>query len=431
MSLVLTHTKKICPFCRKKIRLGNCPIVATNVRSGYDTYDPDPDAFAAVPEPRPYTGARVLGLAGEYPVVAAPPLDPERNAPAGHREPGLRPWLARTGRRAVPRFVWRTLPRPLEPVTARASTQDVPARSCYRCGQPLPPALDTRRIVTVAVVGSTTAGKTHYLTSLLLQAARDQELSDAGFEEFALDEDSERRYQDDYYGPVFQQRKQMEPTNPGEGPVRLRPLVCEVTFEGADPVALLFHDIPGEVLLDRQQRAAEADFVGLADGMIFLVDPEQLDRADWRRGERSGLETAQTHPQAGLLRACLGDMARNGRTQTPVAVTISKSDLLSGLLPRTEFGFSRPAPTDDPVKWDTDLAETGQDVVRALRLLNARDLLATARSLDPGRLSFHAVAAIGSTPVNEKIVTLEPLRCLDPLWVLLRRIPGIIPGTDR
>jgi hypothetical protein len=316
-------------------------------------------------------------------------------------------------------------------VTARASTQDVPARSCYRCGQPLPPALDTRRIVTVAVVGSTTAGKTHYLTSLLLQAARDQELSEVGFEEFALDEDSERRYQDDYYGPVFQQRKQMEPTNPGEGPVRLRPLVCEVTFEGADPVALLFHDIPGEVLLDRQQRAAEADFVGLADGMIFLVDPEQLDRADWRRGERSGLETAQTHPQAGLLRACLGDMARNRRTQTPVAVTISKSDLLSGLLPDAAFGFNRPAPTDDPVKWDTDLAETGKDVIRALQLLNARDLLATARSLDPDRLSFHAVAAIGSTPVNEKILTLEPLRCLDPLWVLLRRIPGVIPGTDR
>ncbi|MET7483852.1 hypothetical protein [Streptomyces sp. NPDC005538] len=442
----MTHATRTCPYCWQKIKLGNCEIVATHYTEPAPDAAPDWGPGAERPTPptvRPYSGARFLGLAGGYPVIVAPQLKPERNAPKEEPEPGIGPLLASYGRRLVPRFVWQHLPRPLQPLNARASSQDIPARSCYKCGHPLPPALDNRRLITVAVAGTTSAGKTHYLASMLLLAAREQGLEQVGCKEFALDEDSERRFQEDYFSHVFQLRGQMEPTNPAGHQERPRALTCNITFEGGDPVALLFHDVAGETLTDQRQRATDADFVGQADALIFLVDPVQLDRADWRKRERSHDEAAQTQSQVGLLNACVEDLARHHgskpwhrRTASPVALTLSKSDLLAELLPGSVFGFSQQAPahkSEDPVgnaeRWRADIEATQKYVIKVLQDLHAPDLLAAANAFPKDRLSFHAVAAIGSTPVDGRIEVLDPLRCLDPLFTLLHRIPGVVPGT--
>jgi hypothetical protein len=419
-----------CPFCGEKVRLGHLPIVATNVTRGSHANSPAPSSgglFGGLNRPeesgdppltasprapqgdatvRPVSGAEVLDTVNGWPVVA--------HAPASIVDPSQRSLLSRI--RGGPQ---------LPPPSELAKPEDLPARLCSSCETPLPVDIDERPLFTIAVVGTNGSAKTHFLTSALHEAYHEQALDAFACTEFAPDEVTSERYHNDYYRPLFSDRVALESTQVGKEDVRFHPLAFRVAFEqSARPAALLFHDVAGEVLRDRAARAKVAPFVRRADAVIFLIDPR------WFPPVASYLEKEHGIPnemarfnQADLFNAVAEEMRSRNLAHIPVAVALSKSDLISAALGR-KFTFDRETPSERDA-WVQQIKEIDGEVVELLTGdLRARDLVAAIKKFPD--VTYHAVAPIGSQPSppdarnQQTIAELKPRRCLDPLVSVLQ-----------
>src|ERR1700723_523081 len=131
--MVSPFTQRTCPYCGTRIRLGACPIVATNT----EVRDYGLDQEQVSSGPCPVSGSEVHGVVGDpetadcWPVVARPLLDIRPS----HRVSDLFRLAASMGN--------------LPPVSSSADPQDMPARACLHCDHPLPVDIDNRRIVTI------------------------------------------------------------------------------------------------------------------------------------------------------------------------------------------------------------------------------------------------------------------------------------------
>jgi hypothetical protein len=388
-----------CPFCGDVLTLGRLPIVATNVRRARRFGEAASDDEG----PTPVSGSSVLRVVGDWPVVAEPPLPPDPQPKRG----------------------WFKSPPSLPRLTQSAAPEDLPARLCTSCKQPLPADIDDHDVVTVAVVGVNGASKTHYLASALTEASHRQQLQMIGCEVFEPDEATGERFHQDFHAPLFRHRNALMATLPDEEVVR-KPLGFRASFDNGRSVLLLFHDVAGEVLRDRSQRAAAAPFVRRADAIIFLIDPRWLDD---RIAAASTVSRFGEQPpedpgfnQADLLTAIIRELG-DRKDVVPVAVTVAKSDLL-GIALQRQFRFLDPAPTEYDA-WTRDLPVVGQEVHQLLQELGGRALVAAADRLP--LVSYHAVAAVGSQPDGaNQVATVRPTRCLDPLAAVLLRIPGLV-----
>jgi hypothetical protein len=433
--------KRECPYCGRTIVLGECPIVATNLRpvdffgskgpSGisqkwasergkWNEQANDEVSFSEESDDgligesdgdsEPVSGAPILSDAngqkiwiGDFPMVAEPPVNGERGL-VGRGADGL---------------------KKLPSVTELAEPEDLPQRVCTECNNALPPDLDDRVLYTIAVIGTSGAGKSHYLATALGAAYRQQKLEAAGCLEFTPDESTAAHFHKTYYAPLFRKQKKLPSTHRDEQ-VRLRPLVFRTQFPNGPAASLLFHDVDGEALQSRAVRNRVAPFVRRADAVIFLIDPDWIDAIQDRLPDRAG-ELAQDpgFSQGTLLSACADEMTESGRDLQgiPFAISISKSDLISQALGR-DFRFSTPAP-DDADAWLADMDAVGIEVEDLLAELEMKDLLSAARRLP--KKSFHAVAAIGHSPIGDTIdrASFRPVRCLDPLAMVLNRLPSL------
>lgn len=405
--MVSLFARRTCPYCGHRITLGRCPIVATNTEvSDYDV-DPEQASYG----PRPVSGAEIYGLVGApdshdcWPIVARPPLEIRQT----HRMADLFRLAAGLGS--------------IAPVSSCADPQDLPARACLHCEHPLPVDIDNRRIVTIAVLGTKSSGKTHYLASAMHQACRMQGLSGVGCVQFEPDELTAKNYHLKYFEPLFVYKRQIDGTAVDPG-VRFSPLVYRVQFRGAEPCSLLFHDVSGEMLDDPKERARYAQFIYRADAAIFLVDPVQMNLSN---GHARNLDPTdpRTYNQADMLISWLDSL----RQQIPVAVTLSKSDLVSTRFP-DKFGQLELKQARREPQWSQQIWAIGRLVEMIFEDFQAYDLLAAVRR-NGSITTLHAVAALGAPPVDGAVAQVQGRRCLDPLLTLLRRIPDVVGQPSR
>lgn len=422
-----------CPFCGTALDFRRLPVVATNVgddlrrRAGVgagsgQAGDLDDDDLADLaragvrpgrlrssaggartPTSLP-SGSPILYWAERWPVIRKPIADAE-----------VKGWR-------------RVLPLP-DGGPELGPPEDLPAYLCLKCLHPLPGNIGTHEVYTIAVVGTMGAGKSTYLAAMAREAGRRQGLAPLGVKEFAPDEITGMQYHTKYYQRLFRQRMTLLATEP-EINVRFEPLTFQVTAEqdrnlpyGAGSVTrkmvLMLHDVSGEVLTRRAERAVSAPFVRRADAIIFLVDPVALEPVrEWR--EQAGLVddtgALDDYYQADLLRACLTEIGEERLRDLPVAITLSKSDVVSAML-KKDFVFSRPA-SREPASWLAERNAINSEVISVLEELDATDIVATGRTLP--NVTFHAVAPIGTQPdPNGRIQEIHPLRCLDPVAQIL------------
>jgi hypothetical protein len=421
-------TRRRCPYCSSSIELGDCPTVATNFEGA---------GFNAVHKLKPSqiklpSGLKpsdVLAKTG-WPVIAEAPRKRAGGPASGRRERSrIEQALGAgsggaNGRSELP---------PL--VGGDATHEDMPARACPRCEYPLPQSIDERPAVVVAMVGVNRVGKTHLLASSLTQAYRQQGLARIGCTEFTPDESTGTRFLEDYYRPLFHGGQILAMTKAEDEGVRFSPLIFNVTMQSFGRFSLIMHDVAGEILGDRKKRAVSAPYLRGARGIIFVVDPRDIDNLRDRFPAWMLEDNELGWDQGTLLSACLRpDGILDRGDPIPVAVTIAKADLLPQVSGE-ELPFLRPAPVPETTGAFAERIKTvSREVAGFLERQGAYNILGPAQEYErwlreaPGangkKVTFHAVSALGSAPdsseqLSEKV---RPINCIDPLAAVLAQV---------
>ena len=327
---------------------------------------------------------------------------------------------------AQPGFFARAFITPLE---GNEFTRVLALRQCPHCKGKLPRNVESAQSYTIAIVGDSVSGKSHYIASCIHQLKQDYALQVIGCNSIIGHGDTDTRYFRDYYKPIYIDKQKILGTNPGQ---KYDPLIYELVFpersalQPAKSVNLLFYDLSGEDIVEQEAMVEYSYYILNASAIIFLADPIQMpgivnilpkhlkptpDQVRQLSTSEVLNRVLQTFRQHLGLRA-------GQKLRTPVAITVSKSDLLkfaakgrqSPLFLNDNFYTNR---LDVP-KFDY----ISNEVQALLRDLGDRVLLRSSELFE--NASFFAVSATGWPPDDQgKFPPLEPLRCLDPLlWAL-------------
>ncbi|MFI5895594.1 hypothetical protein ACIA5D_36420 [Actinoplanes sp. NPDC051513] len=316
------------------------------------------------------------------------------------------------------------------PGTALKALTDFPARHMARracsvgdCNQELPPDLDDRQAHILSVVGLNAAGKTYYLATALTEAMNGSGLDVAGFLEFEPDDETAQRFYTDYYSEVYRDNRLLIPT-PQRDAAHQKSLNFRARIDGGRPMLVMTHDIAGETLMNFAKRAQDANFLRRSSAVIFLVDPLEFDPIRAHYGEHI---QGRTIHQRDLLSATLRELEfEPGRRPVPVAVVVSKADLLEPFLPPDAqlLGLRPRHSQSTEEEWLCELQRSSAATHELLIRMGQDRLVRVAESF--GNASFYVVSALGGRPATEGPIRPTPRGVLDPLALVLWRLSNAL-----
>jgi hypothetical protein len=404
-------TVRRCPYCAEDIHLGECPIVATNFK----------DSEFLPGDQRKLTEFNL----------------PSKKVPKGKLETGWPVVASAPGTKSAVAAAFGANRRALPPLFSLAAREDMPARACPHCQFPLPQSIDERPAIVIGVVGVNRVGKTHLLASSLTQATRRRGLERIGGRDCSIDESTATRFREDYYEPLFREGLILNVNIPDaeKERARFRPLICNVALPRLGKLSLILHDVAGEIMARPQVRVKSAPYLRGAKGMIFVIDPREIDSLRVRMPEWILGSNPISFDQGALLSACLRPDGIVDRGELiPVAIALAKADLLPQAVGR-ELPFLAPAPArEQPRAFVQRVKSTSKQVAQFLEDQEAFDILDPAENYGgqvdgasrkgEGQVTFHAFSALGSAPDQGENLQqqVQPLNCIDPLATVLAQI---------
>lgn len=315
-------------------------------------------------------------------------------------------------------------------------TQESPHRECHECGYLLPYNIDHIPSITLAVIGDTFAGKSHYIASLLHQIKEEWMMHAEGYASLTcLTPEVEDMYIKDYLEPLYKNKQTLPRQTQQTTSLTAKPLIYELTMHQSPDkqlaaINLLIYDAPGEDY-EREARLVQfARFVFNSGAFIFAADPVRIKpifqqlpsqlQADLRAAIDFTVEQRAAERMnyiISLYERYHGYPAGSSLSDTPTAVMVSKADLLEHLHLPDSFTFMKPLPYRGSVDL-RDVNKIDQEVRELLKTYEQGDLLVTTRRFK--RVKFFATSATGEPPdANGQFENVEPCRCLDPLlWIL-------------
>lgn len=307
-------------------------------------------------------------------------------------------------------------------------------RHCRGCGRPLPREyLDGDRHL-VALIGPPACGKSTFVGVLVHELREGSPQRLGGLAADLLGDGSRRRYRELLGDPLYGQGRTPSPTMPTRHAVEsarhdpllvaLRPGSARGSPFRSRPVpsaVLAFYDTAGEDVSSAESVEFLGDYLGAAQGVILMLDAGSL-------LARSG---GGPDP-ADAVQVPLEYLIELGRRRVPVAVVLSKIDLL--VATDDEFGPWSPLrrPSRHLRRFDhTDSLDVHEEI-RAW--LTARGIGALDRTLQASLAHFRyfGLTALGHAPVGGSRIAaggIRPYRVEDPLlWLLafLQSRSGIV-----
>lgn len=409
------RTRRRCPYCSEEIELGECPIIATNIEGmgGLGGIE-----LAEVSLPSQTAPLRRLEKTG-WPVLAEPPN--EEAGGRGRERSLIGRALGDDGK--LDRLDGGRLPR-----------EDVPARACPSCEHPLPLSIDTRETAVVAVIGVNRVGKTYLLATSLLDALRHGGLDHRlGCTEFVADNRTDSSFLRNYVAPL-RSGTVLEKTQAEGREERAEPLVFNTSLPECEPFSLAIHDVAGEVLGDHKRRARSATYLHGARGVIFVIDPRDIDDLrDIIPPDLIENEEELGWDQGTLLSVCLSDDGLLADAPpVPVVIAIAKADLIPHAT-RERHGFLQPAPrTETPEAFYARIRSNSREVEDFLERFGALHILRPAREYrrrleaesSSASITFQAFSALGKPPglLDSAGSEARPVNCVDPLATILAHV---------
>ncbi len=339
------------------------------------------------------------------------------------------------GEAMTARHTWldRVLSRPPQPPQNKQG-QLLTRKLCPNHQHVLPFTAGAQTSLVIGLIGAKFSGKSHYIASLI-KRLESQVGSDLQAGLLPVTDETQERYQRDFYKPLF--------GNGLELPVTVgapSPLIYDLTIDGRlfgekrnRAVTLAFYDTAGENLQDANIARQMVQYLKVASGIMFLVDPLQVQEV--REQLPASVQPPMLDQEAApnQIIANVLQLLENGEVvkantplSIPVAVALTKCDVLrdAGLIDANRL-------------WSTDKrhigyfdAEAHQDMVGMMGEYFQR--------WDPGaysniqqrfsRHAFFGVSATGcaSDQATRRYKFISPWRVEDPLLWLLAEL-GVIP----
>lgn len=311
-------------------------------------------------------------------------------------------------------------------------------RLCPECHNELPITAGKHPSNIVSIVGATSVGKSVYMTSLIHTLQR-KTANNFAAACIPLDNAISRRFRQDYEIPLFENGRLLESTRTTR---RQDPFIFQFVFKDDDqsPLTLVFFDVAGEGMTDRDYIKLHAAHIKNSAGILFLVDPIQIrtirEKLIHQMGENSGKIVGEAEEPREVVISLFGDFIahqENSKTSIPTAVVLTKSDLLNALK-HDDGDYIR---TNSNVfnnithrgYLNLDECENINGEIR--RFLEKVDV-AFVNALDVyfKDTAFFAVSALGSNPVDQQVSgIISPVRVDEPFIWLLYKL-GFIEGRN-
>lgn len=202
-------------------------------------------------------------------------------------------------------------------------------------GHRLPSNAGLQESFLIGMVGASSSGKSHYVASLI-DRLKGQVAQDLKGDCMHLTDETRERYLEEFYLPLFKDNVAIDQTI-GKRP----PLIYDFTFKAqraqARSVNLALYDTAGENFKDQARVQTMVEYLGVASGIIFVIDPFQI------QSVRQTLpkELVKTLPELDFKNTPNGILANiitsleNGAVMedgeplnVPVAVVLTKCDVL-------------------------------------------------------------------------------------------------------
>lgn len=308
-------------------------------------------------------------------------------------------------------------------------------RQCPNCQGLLPFNIEyVEDNITLAIIGDSFSGKSHFIASAIKQLKERRIPPEIGLTSFnASASRIEERYKRDYYDPLFKRGEPLPHTVPAISPID-DPLIYEMRIGGRF-INLLIYDASGEDIANIDTNITNKPHILNARALIFLADPwsmpgfvDQL--AHHLRPEAGFLTGRMTSDVLNMVitvfRRALGEVTRP-RFSLPVAIALSKSDLIPYVVTRSgDPLYQALSERQFPSSLTRAESEKIHEVVRKFLYEVKEDSLVSMEQVIE-RVNFSAITATGiSLDGQGKYTQVEPHRCLDPLFWILRELE-IIP----
>jgi GTPase SAR1 family protein len=309
------------------------------------------------------------------------------------------------------------------PTCDRETTKKI----CPKCHYELRHAASNVEEKMIAVIGGRASGKSSYI-AVLVNRLKNEIGKNFNAGVIAYGDDINERYQRIFYKPLFIDGKVLDGTRrAADNPEVKKPLIFRVTFDSKGKrkaVNLVLFDTAGEDMENTDIMSTEARYICESDGIIFLIDPFQIDTV--RQSVSGDLPEKQPNADPNQIVERLFQLheqkqkVKKGKLNKPVAFTLSKSDALFPIIDPgsalhnsgEHFGYLN---MNDTQSIHTEIGSYLQEWMGYEFDNIVRTYFDSYR--------YFAVSPLGKAPTKDgRIEGLSPLRIEDPLLWLFAQL---------
>ncbi len=304
---------------------------------------------------------------------------------------------------------------------------------CPKCHNRIPNDMVLNGGKIISIVGARSSGKSNYIAVLIEELRRNvNRLGRLGLEYKNVAEQSElqteRRYKEDFYNPLYNNSKCVDQTAVGDFRSRI-PMIFTLTSPKGDTMHLVFYDTAGENFGQTANIAENVKFLTKSDAILYLVDTENIDAVR----KRLGKPKADTGFDS-ILSALLGHFQEGNEEakamfSKPMAVVFSKIDYITSGDERFQDCSIAGLKTNSPYLMSDGINlkefEMNSKSLRSIldRVWQQPDFI---NNIDNNwkdadkNVCFFGVSSLGSAPKGTTLTgDVNPFRVLDPLvWIL-------------
>lgn len=312
-------------------------------------------------------------------------------------------------------------------------------RLCPHCHNELPITAGKAPSNIISIVGASQVGKSVYMTSLIHTLQN----STAGHFDAAcmpLNAEISRRFREQYEAPLFERGQLLDSTQKEK---RQEPFIFQFIFKDPTkaPLLLVFFDVAGEGMVDRDYLDLYASHVKNSAGILFLIDPLQIrtirDKIRFNLGDEPGEFPARYDEPREVLITLFENFIgyqQESKTDIPTAVVLTKSDMLHSLK-EEESEYIQPNSNvfrNVVHKQYLDLNEFENISGEIRRFIEKVDRpFKDALDVYFNNTAYFAVSALGSNPVEQQVSgVVTPIRVDEPFIWLMQQL-HYIKGRDK